>query len=120
VEKLADRPENIKRLHAKSYTNLIPLQEVLSEIMNVGVGSKKVQKEYLRILSILGNEFTVLSLVSIAEIEHAVHPELAEAIRRIRDGSVHIAPGYDGEYGKINIFERGERSFVPRQIGLFL
>jgi uncharacterized protein (TIGR00375 family) len=120
VENLADRPAKIKRLHAKPYTCLIPLQEILSEIMAVGVGSKKVQNEYLRILSILGNEFTVLTLVSVAEIEHAVHSELAEAVRRVRDGAVHIAPGYDGEYGKTRIFEPGERSMASGQMGLFL
>lgn len=120
VENLADRPAKIKRLHAKPYTCLIPLQEILSEIMAVGVGSKKVQNEYLRILSILGNEFTVLTLVSIAEIEHAVHSKLAEAVRRVRDGAVHIAPGYDGEYGKTRIFEPGERAIASGQMGLFL
>jgi len=44
-------------------------------------------------------------------------PLLAEAIARMRRGEVFIQPGYDGEYGKIQIFDpskkRGETLFLP-------
>lgn len=119
VEELSNRGPDIRRLNAKPYTSLIPLQEILSEILNVGVGSKRVQREYERTLSILGNEFTVLTLATIAEIEDALSPELAEAIRRVRNGKVHIAPGYDGEYGKTEIFNQEERQRLSAQMGLF-
>ena len=33
-----------------------------------------------------------------------IDSRLAEAIIRTRQGKVHIAAGYDGEYGKISIF----------------
>jgi PHP family Zn ribbon phosphoesterase len=39
------------------------------------------------------------TLVSVAD------EQIAEAIVRVRGGNVRIAPGYDGVYGQIAIFE---------------
>ena len=41
-----------------------------------------------------------------------------EAVARMRAGDVHIAPGYDGEYGKIRIFEEAERKEIKGQMPL--
>jgi DNA helicase-2/ATP-dependent DNA helicase PcrA len=35
-------------------------------------------------------------------------PALGIAIARLRSKQFHALPGYDGEYGKISIFEDGE------------
>jgi PHP family Zn ribbon phosphoesterase len=53
------------------------------------------------------------------EIENASSPLLKEAISRVRSGNVHIAPGYDGEYGKIKIFEEEEQKVIKGQRLLF-
>jgi PHP family Zn ribbon phosphoesterase len=37
----------------------------------------------------------------------------------MRKGDVHIAPGFDGEYGKIKIFEAVERKEIKGQSMLF-
>jgi PHP family Zn ribbon phosphoesterase len=37
----------------------------------------------------------------------------------MRAGKVHIAPGFDGEYGKIRIFEEVERKKIKGQVPLF-
>ena len=55
----------------------------------------------------------------IEDIEKAGNPQIAEAISRMRQGKVHIAPGFDGEYGKIKIFEEVERKKVKGQERLF-
>jgi len=39
----------------------------------------------------------------LAEITSTGHPDIAEAIARVRSGDVTIEPGYDGEYGRITI-----------------
>jgi PHP family Zn ribbon phosphoesterase len=36
----------------------------------------------------------------------------------MRAGNVHIAPGYDGEYGKVRIFEEVERKEIKGQLRL--
>lgn len=44
---------------------------------------------------------------------------IREAIARMRKGNVHIAPGFDGEYGKIRIFKELEKEEIKGQITLF-
>jgi len=46
-------------------------------------------------------------------------PEIAEGVIRIREGKVDIEPGYDGVYGKIRIFSKGEQKTLSKQGTLF-
>ena len=119
VELLADREENFRPRGAPEYHSVIPLPEIIAETMKVGVNSKAVQKVYMGLLESLGNEFTILMDVPLNDIERAGSPLLREAISRMRTGNVHIAPGYDGEFGKIRIFEEVERPQIKGQTTLF-
>jgi uncharacterized protein (TIGR00375 family) len=119
VEKLADREEGYKPSGAPSFISIIPLPEIIAETFKIGVNSKKVNEEYFKLLERLGNEFTILMDTSLSDIEKAGPPLLREAIARMRAGNVHIAPGYDGEYGKIRIFEEIERKEIKGQTMLF-
>jgi len=105
VEKLADRDEGFRPHGSPGFHSIIPLPEIVAETYNVGVGSKKVEKTYHQLLQDLGNEFTILMDASLDDIEKAGSPLLREAISRMRSGNIHIAPGYDGEYGKVKIFK---------------
>jgi PHP family Zn ribbon phosphoesterase len=87
--------------------------------MKVGVSSKAVGKEYLRLLERIGNEFTILMDTPLDDIEREGSALLREAISRMRTGNVHIVPGYDGEYGKVKIFEEVERKEIKGQKRLF-
>jgi uncharacterized protein (TIGR00375 family) len=119
VEKLADRDEGFKLEVAPSYYSIIPLSEIIAEVLKVGTNSKAVDKEYQNLLQKLGNEFRILMDVPLKDIEQASSPLIREAISRTRKGDVHIAPGFDGEYGKIKIFEAVERKEIKGQSMLF-
>ena len=119
VGKLADRPTGFKLPNAPPFYSLIPLSEILSEVMKVGVNSKAVGKEYLRLLERIGNEFTILMDTPLDDIEREGSVLLREAISRMRTGNVHIVPGYDGEYGKVKIFEEVESKEIKGQTRLF-
>ncbi len=107
VEKLADREEHYRPKHAAPFRSLIPLQELIAEALDAGVATKKVQTAYFSLLEACGNELSILLDVPIADIAAAVsEPRIAGSIDFMRRGKVHIAPGYDGEYGKIRIFEK--------------
>ncbi|MCL4536628.1 MAG: endonuclease Q family protein [Nitrospirae bacterium] len=119
VEKLADRGNGFKAKGSPSFHSIIPLPEIISEVLKVGPNSKAVDKEYQNLLQNLGNEFKILMDVPLGDIERAGSPLIREAIARMRKGDVHIAPGFDGEYGKIKIFEAVERKEIKGQSMLF-
>jgi len=119
VEALADRPEGGKPEKTHPFYSLIPLTDILSEIFQVGAGSKTVQKHYDRLLGKLGPEFDILHALPIDEIDKVGMPLLGEAIRRMRDNGIRISGGYDGEYGKVRIFEPHERQALKGQTSLF-
>jgi uncharacterized protein (TIGR00375 family) len=119
VEKLADRKEGFKPKGSPSFHSIIPLPEIISEVLKVGTNSKAVDKEYQNLLQKLGSEFKILMDVPLGDIEKAGSPLIREAIARMRKGDVHIAPGFDGEYGKIKIFEAAERKEIKGQSMLF-
>jgi len=105
VEKLADRGEGVKPKGARPYHSIIPLSEIISEALKVGSNSKAVSSEYSKLIESLGNEFRILLDTPLKDIEKVGSPLIAEAVSLMRSGDVNITPGYDGEYGKVRIFE---------------
>jgi uncharacterized protein (TIGR00375 family) len=119
VEKLADRKDGFKPENAPDFHSIIPLQEIIAETLKVGTNSKAVEKQYFNLIEKLGDEFHILLDCDIEEIEKASDAKLSEAISRTRQGKVHIEPGFDGEYGKIKIFEEIEKKQIKGQTMLF-
>jgi PHP family Zn ribbon phosphoesterase len=119
VELLSDREEGIRPDGAPGYHSIIPLNEIIAEILNVGVNAQAVQNLYMQLLSRLGNEFRILMDTPLEEIEKAGSELLMRAIERMRAGKVSIKPGYDGEYGKIRIFDKPESMEIKGQASLF-
>ncbi len=115
VEKLADRKEGFMPANAPSFVSIIPLPEIIAEGLECGVNTKKVREQYFLLLERLGNEFKILMDVPLDAIGAAGTPLLREAISRMRTRNVHITPGYDGEFGKVGIFENAERKAITRR-----
>ncbi|MDE0025357.1 MAG: UvrD-helicase domain-containing protein [Spirochaetaceae bacterium] len=119
MEELADRPRGARPACAGPFASLIPLPEALSEVLGVGANSKRVQREYHRLVERLGPELAILREVPLKEIDAAGGAVLAEGIRRMRAGEVRAQGGYDGEYGVIRLFDgEADRSSVV-QLGMF-
>ena len=119
VEELADRPEGFKPENAIPFKSLIPLEEIIADALGQGVGTIEVEKEYEKLIEKFGNEFNILIDVPRQDLETVTLPEIAEGIIRVREGKVFIEPGYDGVYGKIRIFSKGEQKGLARQQTLF-
>lgn len=119
VQELADRKVGGKSPHAIPFKSLVPLDEIIAESFGVGTASKKVKAEYLSLVEKIGSEFAVLVDALKSDLERAAVPEVVEGIMRVRDGRLHIEPGFDGEYGHVKIFEENERKAASTQKSLF-
>lgn len=119
VEELADRKAGQKPKKADPYTSLLPLTDVLSEILQVGPKSQKVGRAYRTLLEKVGPEFEILRKPPLDALERHGPPLLAEAIRRMRNKQVRIAPGYDGAFGTVSLFTGEDREHLLGQKGLF-
>lgn len=117
VESLADRKEGFIPGGAIPAKHLVPLEEIIAEVLGQAVGTKAVQAEYYRLISVLGPEFKILLDVPLEELARAASSQICEAIARVRQGKVNIVPGYDGVYGKVTIL--GKRPQEEKQFSLF-
>ena len=116
VHALADRATPVI---TRDFFSLVPLPEVLAELLGCGAATKKVAALYEKILSGIGPELEILMLAPLPQIEAEGGPLLAEAVRRMREGRVIRQEGYDGEYGVIRLFDDAEKDVVSGQMALF-
>ncbi len=108
VEELADRPEGARLEGAAGFRNLIQLPEIVGETLRVGPKSKAVAAQIDALTERLGPELGILTTAPLDEVARVGSSLLAEALGRLREGRVLREAGYDGEYGVIRLFERGE------------
>jgi len=123
VEELADRDYGYVPEGRPAYKKLVELDKILAEILSVkNRRSKKVQKLFTDILDEYKSEFNVLVELPSDELNNLKKYSilLPEAIQRVREQKLHITPGYDGEYGIVQIFSEKEKEhFKARQKQLF-
>ncbi len=105
VEELADRPPDGKPSCTHPFLSLIPLPEVLSEVLDVGSNSKTVQRAYFRLLDALGSELNILIDLPLEDIAAVGGERLAQGIGNMRTSCVNAQGGYDGEYGVIKTLD---------------
>ena len=107
VKELSDKEIILPPSTAGEVFSLVPLVEIISEILQAGTTSKRVITQYDRVLGQFGSELGVLLNVPLDELRN-FSTLLGEAISRLRKGQVIKKSGYDGEYGVIRLFEQGE------------
>ncbi|MCG8592577.1 MAG: UvrD-helicase domain-containing protein, partial [Proteobacteria bacterium] len=108
VEALADRPPDARPAHTDPFRSLVPLPEIVSEIAGVGPKSKRVAREVASLVDRLGPELSILECQPVEDIVRAGSTLVAEAVARLRRGEVVCEAGFDGEYGRVKLFEARE------------
>jgi DNA helicase II / ATP-dependent DNA helicase PcrA len=118
VIELADRQTGTAPEGAAPFWRMLPLVEIIGQTLGVGPQSKKVNAFYVDLLRNLGPELMILWEYPLDRIgSHA--PEIfVEAVRRVRKEEVSIQPGFDGEYGTVQLFGPGERAHFGGQQAL--
>ena len=115
---LADRDHPLFPPGAPAVHSIIPLPEILGELLDAGPATKGAMALYAKTIARFGSEFNLLLTTPLDEIKE-VSPLLAEAVARVRAGNVIRKPGYDGEFGVIRVFAEGERQRLAGQGDLF-
>ncbi len=108
VMELADRHSLPEGGVWPGFSSLIPLPEIIGEILGVGSKSKAVAARYAEAVGKFGAELDILR--SADEDDLRRHWDaLGEAVARMRRGEVILQGGYDGEYGVVRVFSARER-----------
>ena len=119
IEQLADREEGFVPSGAAAFERLTPLPEVIASCTGHLASSAGVMRQYQKMLEKLGSEFSILRELPEEQIQDKCGYQIAEGIRRLRQGKVRRFPGFDGEYGIIQLFEPWELEAMEGQMSLF-
>jgi uncharacterized protein (TIGR00375 family) len=104
VEELADRPASFQPNNAPGYMRLLPLSEIIATVLgDDSPSTQAVWKIYNLLVGKFGDEYTVLIDASKDALAEVAEAPIADAIIRVRTGSVRVVPGYDGVYGKLDL-----------------
>jgi uncharacterized protein (TIGR00375 family) len=89
------------------FRSLIALQQVVSEALGFGVNTKRVQAAYTQLVNTFGTELNILLNTPTSDIADAL-PEnghrVAEGVSKVRSGDIYIEPGFDGQFGKVQVW----------------
>jgi uncharacterized protein (TIGR00375 family) len=118
LEGLADRKDGYVDDKSPSFKNTVPLAEIIGDSLGVGAESLTVEKEYFRLINNLGSEFHILLEAPEEELKEKCPPKIAKGIINVRKGNVGILPGFDGEYGSIEILKENEK-ITDKQLTFF-
>ena len=105
VEDLADRDLTDLPQDRVPYKNLIPLNELIAQAVEKTAGCKSVWDIYFHFIREFGNEQRILMEVPVTELSQISPERVGIGVERMRKGQVKIAPGHDGTFGKINLFD---------------
>jgi uncharacterized protein (TIGR00375 family) len=115
VEELADRPAGYSPIGKPGFKRLLPLSEIIATVLNVDEPSAQaVWKIYNTLVGRFGDEYSVLLDASRETLNEVVDAQVADAVLRVRAGSITVVPGFDGVYGKLVLSEAASPE-MPRE-----
>ena len=114
IQELATHPEGYKPEAAIPYKSLVPLQEIIADVLGVVVANQQVKAEYKKLVKNFGSEFSVLLGPSLNDLEAVVQPEIAQGIINAREGKVKLVAGYDGVFGHVSVGSNNHSPLAPQ------
>lgn len=83
---------------------LVQLDQIIAESLGSTTASLKVKNEYDKMIVQIGPELWILTKASLDQIKATSGAKIAEGVQRVREGRLHIEPGYDNTYGVVKIW----------------
>ncbi len=115
VEELADRPEGFVPKDAIQFKSLLPLYEIVSNVLGIKqLYSQRVSGKQDKLIEVFGNELNVLLNASKEEMIKHTSEEIANAVIAVRESKIWYIAGYDGVYG-IPVFSEQEYKRLREQ-----
>ncbi|HVP41773.1 MAG TPA: endonuclease Q family protein [Candidatus Krumholzibacteriaceae bacterium] len=115
VEELADRQAGYEPEGAIGFRRLLPLSEIIAAVIDVSNPSVQgVWEVYNKLTENFTDEYTVLIDAKREDMARIVEPRIADAIVNVREGKIHVTPGYDGVYGQ-PVFSESEKPLMKRE-----
>ena len=108
AERLAADPDGTLRgteTERPPFRRLVPLAEIVGEALGRGVASKTVGRVCFDLAARVGSELHILTTADKQELREVAGERVAEGVMRARLGQVRVRPGFDGEYGTVQIWE---------------
>lgn len=112
VEELADRPLGYRPQNVPDFKYLLPLGEIIGSVLGASTFTKTVQNKYKVLIEAFGSEFNAAFNAPYTELSRFAGPEVASAIKAVRENRARIKPGFDGVYGEISFPDLEGRGVV--------
>ena len=93
---------SIPAIH-RPFESISPLPELIAAAEGFSSSSVKVDRIYEKLLKELGNEFLLLREVETSDIAAVSSQRIATAISSLRQGKVRWNPGFDGQFGTMEL-----------------
>lgn len=104
VEEIAKEKDGYSGERAKPYYLLLPLHELIALRFGVGMNTKKSWGVYDDLIAKFETEFNVLLSVGREDFfKEKIDEELVKLILFNREGRLKVKPGFDGEYGQVQM-----------------
>ncbi|VVB67026.1 Uncharacterised protein [Candidatus Norongarragalina meridionalis] len=103
VEELADRPLGFVPENAIPFKKVLPLHELVAAYRKSSLSSKRVMEEADSLITSVGSELSVLLDTPEPQLRKHADEGLVAVIMRNREGALKVKPGYDGEYGVLQL-----------------
>jgi uncharacterized protein (TIGR00375 family) len=110
VEELATFKEPKHPDHRPPYLYIIPLAEIIAmAIGHRSPNTKGVSNQWRRLVDTYGDEVSVLIDAELKEINDFADEMVVTAIQMFREGRIILQPGGGGQYGKIELPQKGNK-----------
>lgn len=110
VNELADRPEGFQLKTAVPFKKLVELDKIIAAALGIrGRQSLTVIKQYQKLLQEFGSELEILLNLDLSQAAVKMDQRIIKGIYRVREQKLFIKPGFDGQYGKIDIFSEQDK-----------
>lgn len=95
-------PNSIAAVHTP-FESISPLPELIATAEGFSPSSVKVSRIYEKLLKELGNEFFLLREAETENIAAVSSEKIAKAVTRLRQGKIHWNPGFDWQFGSMEL-----------------